>query len=264
MTLEPRTVDPGFTKRWSRHALELVLRSFHSWFSLGLAMTALLYGASALWSPLVLPAGMFCVALSTSMARMSDLSTLSVESFGTAVRDAGLYAVRLVRERIVMLIAVLIVGDLIARALMSAVKDAPQVPAPDFSDPFTWLVGPQSPLVIAAAGLYVGAMFQSSSFGFAGLSYPLRRAFGLDYATAESLLMRANMKNREASMFLEAMLMGTMMVTVIFVPALVPFALCFVPALLYVAYREVFEHGNGNTAEVRQGATKTAALGAGA
>ncbi len=264
MTLEPRTVEPGFAKRWSRQALELVLRSFHSWFSLGLAMTALLYGVSAVWSPLVLPAGMFCVALSTSMARMSDLSTVSVDTFVQAVRDAALYAARLVRERIVMLVAVLVVGELIGRALMSAVKDAPAVPAPDLGDPLTWLVGPQSPLVIAAAGLYVGAMFQCASFGLAGLSYPLRQKFGLDYGSAESLLMKANLKNREASLFLEAVLMGTMMLSVIFVPGLVPFALCFIPALLYVAYRDIFEHGDGNTAEVREGATRHAAMGAGA
>lgn len=80
MVVEPRKVEPGFTRRWSGQALELVTRSFHIWFGVCVVFCAICTFLNEIEpEPLLfLPLGLFIYFTSVEFAAASDERVIQI------------------------------------------------------------------------------------------------------------------------------------------------------------------------------------------
>mgnify|MGYP006976797476 CR=1 FL=1 len=247
MTLKPRSVEPGYARRWLRDCLELVGRSFHTWFAAGIVLSLLcwLVVPTIIGLPLV---GFFMVFFSIELAAHSDAGTLGLDALRTSARQAFRGAMTMLWERKVALGVTFasIIAFYYLLALMAPARPQVEPVAFDIGNPLHWLVHHQSPLAPGALVLWVGTVCHNTLLRFAQIGYPLRMAFGLDEEQAELLLRECERKNMGPSFFLQAILMASLLSMLFFAPGLAPLAFCLEGALLYVVFRECFIDGNGN------------------
>lgn len=252
MMLEPRKVEPGFCRRWLQQAFGLLGRTFHLWFGLALCWSLLTWalGGNGL-SAIAL--GLFFYFFSVEMAAMSDQHVVRLGHVPGAVARAARGAVlELWEKRFALLLAgVMVLGllwwqplDPQAQAELAAAAAA-KTP-PDLGNPLTWLFSAESPLVYAAVSLFAGLLLQGKGLHLVTLRYPLRRAFELSDDQVSLLLSQAAQKNRGTLTLMEAGMPIAVGLLVLLFPGAVPLLACVLPAVSYVAFREIFIDDQGN------------------
>lgn len=261
MEIKPRLVEPGFTRRWPKEALELWLRSFHIWMALAVfwcAACVLLKDSFVLW-----PLGLFLWGASSELAAKSDeQGTVGVAGLLDSASRSFRYLVGLVKDNWIFLalaiaLAAALVYGVLKPAAELAAKTAEAKPpvVVDLSDPLTWMFGIHSPLVYAAAALYMGAMMLTFSMRIPMMGYSVHRATALEGRAVGLLLMQGALKNPLAAAAVELATLLSTMVCMVALPIATPLLACFLPCLAYVASREMFFHGDGNK-PVTQNATE--------
>lgn len=266
MVIEPRVVAPGFARRWTGEAMELMARSFHLWF--GVAVLFCAFSAIAYPMPpmAMIPFGLFFYFVSVEFAAASDEREVTVSDIMPIMRTAVLGVIQDIwaKRWVFLLIVGIMVYTLYFDAELqrkTAAAEANATPV-DLNNIMTWIVGPASPLAQTALIMLFGSVMQGRTFAFATLSYPLSRAFKLDDDQASALIYKAFFKNLMPGIFLKIVPLMLLITVGLLLPIVMPFFICFFPALSYVAYREIFIDGNGNQepakAKVRSAATQGA------
>lgn len=269
MELEPRVVEAGSLKRWTKQALELVGRSFHAWFGLAVVLSLgawfleqLAYGASILLTT-------FGFALSSEIAAISDRQVLRISDFPDVVRAAVSQLIIEIRVLWLPVVLVVIVAPVLQFALYAwaiayqAAHPTPPIAPVNYYQLTTWLFSQRSPFSASAWGSFSAATFYGyTRWRLGSLRYPLRRAFELSEEAAEALTVKAWIKNPQVSVNYSSFVLTMSMVAMVFLPILAPFLLCFLPALNYVAFREMFIDDKGNREPAKQSSTKPVMQGA--
>lgn len=264
MVIEPRRVAPGYVRRWARQALELMGRSFHSLFALALVMCGVSWALEqahlVLLTPFLLAwsmgAAMEIVSISDNhVLRMADLPSI----FATAAREV-VYEAR-TAARTILFIG-LIAALAFAWVHMQPETAARKLVAPDLSNPLVWIFSDASPFTPASMMLILAASLQGYTvLDLAGLRHPLRREFGLEEEQVKLLLRQASQKNSRPAIEMALAARGLILVAIWGMPGLTPLLLCFLPALTYVAFREIFIDDKGNREPAKQTSTKFALEG---
>ncbi len=265
MTLEPRAVEDGYAKRWTHQSLDLVFRSFHWWFGIQLGL-CLLLALLPFGGLLALPAGVFAYALSCDLASLSDRSAVSLNAVLTSARACLGYAGRLLWANRIALLLAMALSFALVFGLASMAKDSAATPAPavDYRSIWTWVFAPHSPFLTAAAALWVGSFMAA---GFARRAPMLRYCLAswAGEEQADICLEKAWRKNVLPVFFIEMLHMAALALTLFLLPIATPFLLCFLPAVSYVAFREMFIDDQGNqpvkTAQRRHELSLTGARG---
>lgn len=246
MTLEPKTVEPGYLRRWTREACALWGANFHLWFALMLApcLLAAMLGQSMVTGLTLLVVAYFTVHVSLEFAVTAEHGRVRLLQTPGILR-AGVEGMgdELWRHR-----RVLVFAYALAFALMMWLKFRAQgaVEAPPVKAELgvlDWLFGIDSPLLSAATMSFIGfqGLRYNSDLGY--LNYPLRRMFGLDHAQASVLLTQASRKNVGATVTLELVVGFGSLLTILLAPGLAPFLMCFFGSFCYVACRDMFGPG---------------------
>jgi hypothetical protein len=264
MVIEPRRVAPGYARRWSRQALELMGRSFHSLFALALGMCGATWALEQAHLVLVTPfllawalgVAMEIVSVSDNhVLRMADLPSI----FATAAREV-VYEARTAARTILLIgvIATLAIGW----SNMQPEAAVQKLAAPDLSNPLVWIFSDASPFTPASMMLILAASLQGYTvLDLAGLRQPLRREFGLEEEQVKLLLRQASQKNYRLAVEIALAARVLILVAIWAMPGLTPLLLCFLPALAYVAFREIFVDDKGNREPAKQTSTKLAMEG---
>ncbi len=139
-----------------------------------------------------------------------------------------------------------------AAVLLWALTTGTGVPADtmaaDLSSPWSWVFGIQSPLALSAAMLWVGAFIP----GWGSSRLPMLRYEASHHVSEEQvgvLLENAARVNLMPAVFLEFLHLIALGLALMVFPGAVPFLMCALPAVAYVAAREMFEHADGNSPE---------------
>ena len=267
MVIEPRKVEPGFVKRWSKQALELMERSFHLWFGIAVVLSLAAWAGDRVFFGVSLALGTLLFAISAEIAVISDNDHFDIGDIPDIVAAAWQQALHELWTHRVGVILFVIAIPVVVLALAAGVDPAKEPPPPPppvtYGDPFVWLFSNSSPFSSAAwAAFIVANLYGYTKWGLNGMRYHLRRTFDLSEEAADILAEKAAQKNREVAAGFPLVMMSSLAVALIFLPILAPFVLCFVPALNYVAFREIFLDDKGNRQPARKTATKLATHGA--
>lgn len=256
MTLEPKTVEPGYLRRWTREALALWGANFTLWFALMLApcMLAVVLGQSLVTGLTLLVVAYATVHASLEFAVTAEHGRVRVSQLPGIMR-AGVEGMgdELWRHRHVLVIAYTLAFALTMWVRFAAHGGAEPAPAKASLGVLDWLFGLDSPMLSAATMTFIGfqGLLYSSQLGY--LNYPLRRMFGLDHAQASLLLAQASRKNVGATVTLELVVGFGSLLSIMLAPGLAPFLMCFFGSFCYVACRDMF--GPGEPLHQPQGET---------
>jgi hypothetical protein len=247
MIVKPRKVEPGWLTRWPKDAFLLMSRAWILW--IGVATLIVVCGQSMRsldTGILAWPLSLVILVIATDLARISDHKFVTGEDLLGVLKGAAAVSMECLRQRWFTLGAVSM-GLLLSRHMMLTEKlDASQYGAnigPD--DLWAWLFSNHSSLGNTAMVVCIGAgLFQSIVLpGFVGC---LLQTFGkLESATIQSLLDNAMATNMGATGGLTTYVLFMMMLAMVMPVAAWALAV-FAPALMYVAFREMFVDGNGN------------------
>jgi hypothetical protein len=263
MVIEPRRIAAGFVRRWTSQAGELMSRAFHLWFGLSVVFCAISVVLGELEPLALLPLGLFFYFTSVEIAAAADEREVGLADLPGFLHTAAVgVAQDIWAKRWTLLIVTILVAvnhyDQMTHPVAAPVR---QMPPPDLSNVLTWVIGPASPLVHAVTVLIIGTLLQGETFALSSLAYPLRRAFNVDNGQMRTLLYRACFKNPSVAMFLQTVPLALLLGAAMLLPILAPFLMCFLPALSYVAFREIFIDDNGNREPAKQRATSAIAQG---
>ncbi len=221
--------------------MELLHRSFHAWFALAalfcLAMAVVPYSGV-----LAIPGGLAMYFLSIELAAFSDRQQLTLVDLPGLVQSATHHALELVwRRRWVLLVAFTV-----SYAMVLAMPHSPRPEPVDTSSVWVWCFGIESPFVMAAAALWAGTYYQGAGLQMAMMTYCVSRWARTDNDMSYRLVTRAAQKNFGAAVFLDGLHIGALLVALMAAPILTPLLFCVLPAVTYVAFREMFVDADGN------------------
>jgi hypothetical protein len=205
----------------------------------------------------------WCLGVGLEIVRVSDNHVLRMadlpEIFHAAARQL-VHEVR-VSARAILIIGI-IAAALIAWSAAQPASAARKLAEPDLSNPLVWLFSEASPFTPASLMLILAASLQRYTvLDLAGLRHPLRREFGLDESQVQLLLRQATQKNPKLGVELALAVRILILVAIWGLPGITPLLLCFLPALMYVAFREIFVDDKGNREPAKQTSTKLALEG---
>jgi hypothetical protein len=262
MVIEPRKVASGFALRWFSQSFELIGRAFHVWF--GFAMLFCIISMSLGWLPelAVLPLGLFGCIVSIEIAATADNQVVRLADMPTILHTAAVGTVRDIWQKrwVILIVAVYMLAQFYLGHLPkpSPVREAP---TPDLTSLWTWIASTDSPFFKSMLVLICGQMLQGHTAALGTLSHPLQRTFEIPEGQVRTLLHRAVFKNLPATAFMQAVPLGLIIAASMFLPILAPFLVCLLPALSYVAFREMFVDDKGNREPAKQAATSTVTQG---
>lgn len=266
MVIEPRRIAAGFVRRWTSQAGELMSRAFHLWFGLSVVFCAISVVLGELEPLALMPLGLFFYFTSVEIAAAADEREVGLTDVPGFLHTAAVGVIHDIwaKRGTLLIVSILVAASHYEAMMHPAVAPVSQAPPPDLSNVLTWVIGPASPLVHAVMVLLIGALLQGESFALSSLSYPLRRAFQVDNGQLRTLLYRACFKNPSVAMFLQIVPLVLILGVAMLLPIITPFLMCFLPALSYVAFREIFVDDNGNRAPAKRRATRAVAQGSAA
>lgn len=192
-----------------------------------------------------MPGGMLFYFASTEIAAHVDRGALRIQHLPDIFRVAF---VEMVREFWDKRYAILVGMGLVfamewhatatpAVAALDAVKSSKE---PTLWSSLNVLFAP------GASALWAGAILQGRTLALGTLSYPLRRTFGLSDDALRLLTQQAVRINTRACLYLDGGQFLLLLGALTFMPLLAPLLLCLVPAVSYVAFREMFIDDRGN------------------
>jgi hypothetical protein len=243
-TIKPRVVAPGALKRWSRQAAGLVGRQFHLWLCLSCLNAGILFLLAKV-PPLAFLAGLAAFQWSMAIAARSDQERLTPAELVRLLPIALRGALHFVMDHPFM------VGIFILFSVWLGVTA--WIPHTTFVLPLppypAWLTPPM--LWTAGVSLMVTAMVMGDMEGEAYV-YALRDWHETPLETARKLAREGIRKNRLTQLWLGVGCVLAAMALTLLISWLIPLLYCLIPALFYVAFRDIFLHQDENGA-LRQG-----------
>lgn len=238
MTIEPRQASPGAMRRWSRLALRLLARGFGFWLGLVLLVCLWMFAGQRL--PLV--DGM--LALSAFFA-----SVLIAARVDRPERTNLSDVLRMLREHVLAILlfatVITVAGALIWMLLLAR----PGVPwwTVLYSDrnlvtepPENWFFALRQIFVYSAFALgllYFGLNIPGLTSFF---QFPCTTLLGMPFRDAYRLSAIGQILNLPTMLAIGLMFIVLPMLSLLLLPLLVPPLYCFLGAVTYVGFREIF------------------------
>jgi hypothetical protein len=251
MLIEPRQAAPGALRRWSGQALALMARGLSVWLGLILLLCLAIFAGQRL--PLV--SGLLALmAFFGSMlvaARLDQPDDASMSDVLAALRHHG-------RSVLAFSGVIALAGSLVWVVLLSR----PGVPW------WTILYSERNVVTALSADGFVALrqVFVYSAYAlgllFFGLNIPGLTAFlqfpcttllGLPFRTAYRAAAAAQMKNLGPMLGVGLLFILLPVIAVLLVPPAVPLLYCFLAAVAYVSFREIFLGIPGNRERLSAG-----------
>ena len=256
MIIEPRQAEPGALRRWSRLALYLIARGFSFW--LGLVLLACLWMFAGQRLPLI--DGMLALAMFfASILIAARLDRPERTSLSDVLKMLRAHAFEiLVFATIIAVAGALIWIFLLARPEMPwyAVFYTRHASVEALSD--NWFVALRQIFVYAAYALgllYFGLNIPGLTSFF---QFPCTTLLGLPFRDAYRLGAMGQVRNLPAVLAVGLMFILLPVLSVLLLPILVPLLYCFLGAVTYVGFREIFLGIRDNRLVERGGEAVTA------
>lgn len=256
MDHEPRRADPGAFARWSAQALRLMLRGLPAWLGLMLLLCLAIFAGQHL--PLVagvLALGAFFASVIVA-ARLDRAGPASLGDVLEALRAHGRHILSF--AALIACAGALIWALLLARPDVSwwnvlwTDRNTVAALSPD------WLMALRQIFVYAAYALglcYFGLNIPGLTSFF---QFPCVALLGLPYREAYRRSAAAQMLNLVPMLGIALAFIVLPGVAILAVPWLVPLLYCYLGALAWVAFREIFLGIRDNAAVVPARAAATA------
>jgi len=238
MVIEPRQVPPGALFRWSGQALRLMARGFGAWLGMILLLCLAIFAGQRL--PLV--SGLLALlAFFSSIlvaARLDQADEASITDMLVMLRHHG-------RSLLAFSGVIALAGALIWLFLLAQ----PEAPwwnvfysernlVTALSD--NWFIALRQVFVYSAYALGL-SFFGLNIPGLTSfLQFPCTTLLGLPFRRAYQAGAAAQMKNLSAMLGVGLLFIVLPVIAVLLVPPLVPLLYCFLGALAYVSFREIF------------------------
>lgn len=248
MLIEPREAPPGALIRWSRQALRLIVRGGSVWLGFVLLLCLVIFAGQRL--PLV--SGMLALmgffGSILVAARLDQADDVSITDVLATLRDNGRSV--LAFSGIIALAGALIWSLLLARPGLSwwNVLYSERNIVTALSE--NWFVALRQMFVYPAYAL--GLLFFGLNIpGLTSfLQFPCATLLGLPFRAAYQAGAAAQMKNLVPMLGVGLLFIMLPVIAVLLLPPLVPLLYCFLGALAYVSFREIFLGIGENQARV--------------
>lgn len=251
MLLEPRQAAPGALRRWSGQALRLIGRGISVWLGLILLLCLAIFAGQRL--PLV--SGVLALmAFFGSILVAARLDQADEVSFSDVLATLRLHGVNLVAFSVVIAVA----GALVWVFFLAR----PEVPwwnvlyternvVTALSE--NWFVALRQVFVYSAYAL--GLLFFGLNIpGLTSfLQFPCTTLLGLPFRNAYRAGAAAQMKNLGPMLGVGLLFILLPVIAVLLLPPAVPLLYCYLGALAYVSFREIFLGIGENEARARSG-----------
>lgn len=240
MVIKPRAVSSGALKRWLIHAADLVGRQFHLWFAMSWLAALLLFQLGHI-PGLAFMAGLVFFHWGMAIAAWSDRRRLTPARMILLLPGVMRGIVRFLREHPWLVVIILVFSswqdfpDWLPHAKADAASGLESYPG-WLSPPFLWMAG---------SALMLATMILGDAGGEAHILM-LRGWYGIPREAAARLAREGVRKNRRAHAALGIGCATVAMASTFLLSWLVPLLLCLVPALFYVAFRDIFLHQDEN------------------
>ncbi|MBV1694320.1 MAG: hypothetical protein KGP27_07665 [Hyphomicrobiales bacterium] len=238
MLIEPRTAAPGALRRWSRQAFDLLRRGFGFWSALSLLMCLWMFFGHhlpLLSGMLAVSALLACVLIA---ARLDRSTTTELADVLDALRAHA-------RELLTLAALITFAGALVWVLLLAKPgvawwnilytdRNSVEVLSPD------WFVALRQVFVYSAFALglcYFGLNIPGLTSFF---QFPCMTLLGLPFRDAWRLAAAGQIRNLGAMLAVALLFMVLPATVALLLPPLVPVLYCFLGALSYVAFREIF------------------------
>lgn len=238
MTIEPRQVEPGAILRWTRQALHLIARGFGFWLALSVLVCLWMFAGQRL--PLldgVLALSAFFSSILIA-ARLDRAQRATLSDVLAMLRTHALSI--LLFAGIIALAGALIWMLLLAR---------PGVPwwSPLYSErnvvqalSVNWFIATRQIFIFSAYALGL-CYFGLNIPGLTGFfQFPCTTLLGVPFRDAYRLSATAQLRNLPTTLSVGLMFVVLPALFGILLPPLVPLLYCFLGALTYVGFREIF------------------------
>jgi hypothetical protein len=251
MVIEPRQVPAGALLRWTGQALQLISRGLGAWLGLILLVCLAIFAGQRL--PLI-SGVLSLLALFSSIlvaARLDQADQASITDVLVTLRQHG-------KSLLAYSIAIALAGAIIWVLLLSR----PGVPwwtvlyserniVTALSE--SWFIALRQVFVFSAYALGL-SFFGLNIPGLTSfLQFPCTTLLGLPVRAAYRAGAAAQMKNLAAMLGVGLLFILLPVIAVLLVPPLVPLLYCFLGALAYVSYREIFLGVGNNCARATAG-----------
>ena len=238
MVLEPRVVEAGAVRRWSRQALQLLQRGFGVWAALTVMLCFWMFLGQRI--P-ILDATLALATFFGGVVVAARLDRADIVSFADVLDSLRL------RWRPIIGFAVVIscAGALIWMLLLAR----PGVPwwTPFYTERHIvavlsddWFLAARQIFVFAAYALglsYFGLNIPGLTSFF---QFPLTALSGLSWRDAQRVSAAGQIRNLSVMLGVGLLFILLPVVIVLLLPPLVPVLYCYLAALCYVAFRDIF------------------------
>ncbi len=238
MVIEPRQVPPGALLRWTGQALQLIARSAGAWLGLILLLCLAIFAGQRL--PL-LSGVLSLLALLGSIlvaARVDQTDNASITDVLGTLRQHG--QTLLVYSVVIALVGAVIWILLLARPGVPwwTVLYSERNVVTGLSE--SWFIALRQVFVYSAYALGL-SFFSLNIPGLTSfLQFPCTTLLGLPFRAAYRAGAAAQMKNLAPMLSVGLLFVLLPVIVVLLLPPLVPVLYCFLGALAYVAFREIF------------------------
>lgn len=249
MVIEPRQASPGALRRWSVQALRLIARGLSVWLGLILLLCLAIFAGQRL--PLV--SGVLALmAFFGSILVAARLDQADAASLTDVLATLRRHGPSLVLFSVVIAVACALVWVLFLarpgvpwwhvvyteRNVVTALSE-------------NWFVALRQVFVYSAYAL--GLLFFGLNIpGLTSLlQFPCTTLLGLPFRAAYQAGVAAQMKNLGPMLCVGLLFILLPVITVLLLPPAVPLLYCFLGALVYVSFREIFLGVGDNRARVR-------------
>lgn len=238
MLLEPRKVPPGAVLRWSSQALRLIGRGLGAWFGLVVLLCVAIFAGQRL--PLVSGALALLAFFGSIIiaARLDQADSASFTEIMTTLRQHG-------RILVAYSVGIALAGALIWFVFLSRPGTAWWTVLYSERNVVTalsadWFLASRQLFVYSAYALGL-ILFVLNIPGLTSfLQFPCNTLLGLTFREAYRLGAAAQMKNLVPMLGIGLLFVVLPVAAALLLPPLVPALYCFLGALAYVAFREIF------------------------
>jgi hypothetical protein len=244
MTLEPNTIPAGYLRRWLKEAVAMLWTNLSLWMALGLIVIITMLSVGTGNIPAVLSLmilGYFGLHLSFEVALVAEHGYVQPAQLAAIIAAAIRGTAELLwRQRLQHVALFVFMG--VWHLAVAPYRTGTPSPQPELTWQ-VWLFGLDSPLLAVSVAVFLGAQGTRNHKVMGNLAYPLARMHGLDVATVDVLLFKGRCKNVLVAVTLDVLSALVPMFAIVGAPLLAPLLLWLLPALCYVACREMFGPG---------------------
>jgi hypothetical protein len=238
MVIEPRQVEPGAIRRWSRDAIRLIRRGFFFWLALMLLMCLCMFFGQR-WPIVNGMLGLAAFFASILVAAKLDRSEPTTLSDITTV----------IRDHVGLVGAFVLITGAIGALIWALLQMHIGVPwwSPLYTERYVvqvlsgdWLIATRQIFSYSAFALgltYFGVNIPGITSFF---QFPASALLGLPWHTALRLSADGQAKNFPAMLSLGLMFIALPVLLILWLPILIPLLYCFLASLCYLSFRDIF------------------------